>query len=212
MQPKMIEKLSPLGLAHQPAVLIWNAWFIVQAILLFGFPVQKHEIAAAVRPPARHWLGELAEVVIELVVALVIVLPALNLVDRYDHWLAWGLYAPRNSRAMLYVARDRAATIDARHQQYVTASGDGQWLEWRLDRWSLNALGVPIYPQDRFQLGVAEAAIVSQHLDGDFRIVIKSSADRWTGKREQSMISTRRELDAAQRQFVFNARPRSGGF
>jgi hypothetical protein len=208
----LIVLLSPLGLAHQPAVLIWNAWFIVQALLLFGFPGQKQEVAAAVPTSAPHWLSELIEVVVELVVALVIALPALNLVDRYDHWLAWGLYAPRNSRATLYIAHDRAAAIDPRYQQYLTPSADAEWVQWRLDAWSLDALGAPIYPQDRVQLGVAEAAIVSQHLDGGFRLVIQSSADRWTGEREQRTISARRELDAAQREFMFNARPRSGGF
>ena len=79
-------------------------------------------------------------------------------------------------------------------------------MQWRIDAWSLDALGVPIYPQDRFQLGVAEAAIASQHLGGDFRIVMQSTADRRTGERDEQTISSSR-TDAAQSKFFWNAHP-----
>jgi hypothetical protein len=210
MHAALILLLSPLGLAHQPAVLLWNGWFIVQAVLLFGFPAPQDERAApSVVGPPSHWVAELAEVAVEMLVLVVMLLPVLNLADRYDHWLAWGLYAPRNSRALLFVPRDHVATFAPKYRKYLHPQRNEDWVQWRLDNWSLDSLAVPLYPQDRFQLGVAEAVIAEQHLEGRFRIVLESPADRWTGRRKQQTITDLRALHQVQDSFYFNARPQS---
>lgn len=211
MHLALILLLSSWALDHQPAVMLWNDWFIVQAVLLFGFP-STEQVASTSPTQPTHWFGELAEVCVELLVVLVIALPALNLFDRYDHWLAWGLYAPRNSRVTLYLQRDESLTIDTVHREYLDMRGEGEWVALDLGKWSIDALAVPIYPQDRFQLGVVEAAIVDvtgqRPMPLRFRIIIESCADRWTGRREQRTITSLRQLHDAQAKFFFNARPR----
>ena len=211
MHLALILLLSPLALGHQPAVMLWNAWFIVQAVLLFGFPLTTP--ATSLSPiSAKNYIEEFAEVLAEVLVALVIALPALNLFDRYDHWLAWGLYAPRNSRATLYLPREKLPANGAAHRKYLDTRGEGEWIAWDLGKWSLDTLAVPIYPEDRFQLGAAEVAIAIASGQGQapvrFRIVVESPADRWTGRREERTITSFRELHDAQSQFFFNARPR----
>ncbi len=208
MHVALILLLSPLGLGHQPAVLVWNGWFIVQAVLLFGFPVNEIESAQHESPTAPTWASELSGVLAELLVGLVVILPVMRIIGRYDHWLAWGLYAPANSRVSLYIDSDRAASIEPHLQRYLTPTDNDRWQRWRLDAWSLDTLGVPIYPQDRFQLGVAQAAIESQHLEGDFEIVIESTADIWTGKRQSRSILDKRHLEAARQTYLLNSQPR----
>jgi hypothetical protein len=227
MHVALLLALGPLGLGHQPAVLVWNVWFIAQGLLLFGFPpspaASDETTGAADRQLS--WRRELADVVVELLVAAVIFLPALNFFDRFDHWPAWGLYAPRNSRALVFVPahvdtgsspvsmvstdadpstdRDRGAEV----AQAVSFHND--WKQIRLDLWSLQSLAVPIYPQDRFQLAVADATIRQRRWEDSFQIVLESPADRRTGQRRRQVIRTLAELRAAQQRYLLNARART---
>ncbi len=201
----LIVVLSPLGLNHQLGVLIWNVWFIAQALLLFGGDGQT--TGATIQQPRASLPRELTEVLVEFLVAAVILLPALNLVDRYDHWLAWGLYAPRNSRATLLIPANRTDRLPEQLQRYLTTSTDADWVRLRLDDWSLDELAVPIYPQDRFQLGAADAVIRDYKMQADFQIILESPADRLTGHRRRTLITSLAELQAAQKKFLLNAQP-----
>jgi hypothetical protein len=204
----LILLLSPLGLGHQPAVLVWNGWFIAQAVLLFGFPGKPAIGSPEDVEQLPSWASELYGVFGEVLIGLVVLLPLLRMAGRYDHWLAWGLYAPSNSRVSLYIDSARAASLAPHLQQYLAPTDNARWQRLRLDAWSLKALDVPIYPQDRFQLGVARAVIDSEHLDGDFEIVVESAADPWSGKREYSPILDARHLQAVQQTFLLNSQPR----
>ena len=114
--------LGPLGLNHQPGVLIWNAWFIAQAWLLFasskpskavqkGSDLETHQnLAAETRrssiesPPVELiWFGRLlASFVIAFPITCA-VSPWVELPIKADHWVAWEVYAPRSSRALVQV-------------------------------------------------------------------------------------------------------------
>lgn len=227
MHALLIAALSPLGLNHQPAVIVWNLWFIAQALLLFGFP-QASESAAAPEADARgisapgisapgisasglSLRGELSEVLVEFLVAAVILLPVLNWFGRFDHWLAWGLYAPRNSRAVLYIHQSQAERIPEEIGAHLGEPSEEGWRQLRLNRWSLDAVAVPVYPEDRFQVGVAEAVIREHGLHDAFQLIVQSPADRWTGRRANETIRSIAALEAHRRQYTLNARPRDEG-
>ncbi|MCA9267214.1 MAG: hypothetical protein KDA41_02025 [Planctomycetales bacterium] len=209
MHVLLILVLSPLGLDHQPGVMLWNGWFLVQNALLFGFPGRVGDASAQpdlASAPSTGAMKELCEVVVEWAIAVMIFAPALSLVGRLDHWLAWGLYAPNNSRAQLFLPRDAVAALPPALQHCcTTAPGEAEWAQVRLEQWSLESLGAPIYPQDRFQLAVADAILRRFHRKGEFRIVVESTADRITGARRREVIENRRQLLEAQRRFFFNA-------
>jgi hypothetical protein len=209
MHVALLLALGPLGLAHQPAVLVWNVWFIAQGLLLFGFPPRPASSDdEAIADRQLSWRRELAEVVVELLVAAVIFLPALNFFDRFDHWPAWGLYAPRNSRALVFVPTHvDTGSLPVSIAQAVSFHND--WKQIRLDLWSLQSLAVPIYPQDRFQLGVAEATIRQRRWEDSFQVVVESPPDRRTGQRRRQVIRTIAELRAAQQRYLLNARART---
>ena len=140
--------LSPLGLGHRWPVVIWNGLSILLVVWLFllrrqavGFGEHRPTIATK----------------FAVVFAIVILVgPLLRPVQLWDHWLAWGLYSPSNSRVEVFVSDSSAARLKEPVGKYLVDSdvriGSKQF---SLDRWSLESLGVPIYPQGRVQKAAA---------------------------------------------------------
>lgn len=206
--------LGPWGLRHQPGVLIWNAFFIAQVWLLFSGSGTGDSAASgasshdAARPPTadsraapRKWLPTGA-------VLAVVCLPLLEPWGGFDHWPSWGLYSPRNSRVQVEVHRAGIEQLPAELQAFLADVDDSiNWVPLKIDDWSLAALSVPIYPQDRFQLGVAEAIATRYRLDRTIRVHVRGMSDRWTGARSEKTLSGRQQIVAAANRFRLNAHP-----
>jgi hypothetical protein len=82
------------------------------------------------------------------------------------------------------------------------------WSWLRIDLWSLAATGTPIYPEDRFQLGVARAIAHEADLRDDIRIFHEEESDRWTGKRERSEKVGELAMGELTKRFLLNSAPR----
>jgi hypothetical protein len=196
--------LGPWGLAHQPGVLLWNAYFIVQDVVLFWPERDKAEAGAtAVAPQRVPWP------VLTLVLS-VISLPLAEPWGLWDLWPSWGLYASSAERVSLQVHRVAREQLPAVLEPYVEAPRDEHdpWLNVRLDRWALDARRAPIYPQARVQLGIAIAVAEGAGLAERARFVRFGRADRWTGKREAAIYVGVPEAHAAAERYFFNALPR----
>lgn len=219
--------LGPLGLRHQPGVLVWNAFFAIQAVLLFWPAARNHaspdRVGHAPHPTAfssaAGWI-----------VALMLMLPALERFGRFDHWLSWALYAPHSSRVAVYVTPEAIVRLpptlvalleepagiedeESRGEEAADLESrdlamEGRWVRLPIDRWSLATLGVPIYPQDRFQLGVALAVSRDARLDREIRVVLRSASDRLSGQRKTELLVGRPELLRAADRYFFSAKPR----
>lgn len=179
--------LGPLGLDHRPGVLLWNVYFIG----LWG--MLRPEVTA--RPRSASLGTQFATVVL----AAAICLPLLEPRGFWDHWVSWGLYSPRNSRTTLVIhqtALDRLGEekIDVSCLKFVGEPDNMGWRPVQIDQWSLEELGVPIYPQDRFQFGVARAVVSDLKLERGFRIDVYGMANRWTGKRKVRSATSLPEL------------------
>ena len=151
--------LGPWGLDHKPAVLLWNAFFIVQDVLLFGRPGPAGAIApqdAAIAPPDAQ-----APWAVQGLVYAAALLPFLSSTCWYDMWPSWGLYASSAERVVLFVHRNELDAVPNDLSAYVEEPSDPSdpWLRVRLDRWCLATVAAPLYPQNRYQLGVAEAFV-----------------------------------------------------
>jgi len=84
------------------------------------------------------------------VLAFVCVWPMTERWGLCDRWLAWSVYAARSERVSVTLTDEGLRRLPESARRCVA---DGElWL----DRWSLTALDVPIYPQSRFQFGVVE--------------------------------------------------------
>src|SRR4029079_10340197 len=102
--------------------------------------------------------------------------------------------------------------VELRSLVDVARDPDDPWLAVRLDRWSLDALGAPIYPQNRYQLGVAEALIVRFGLGHRARVFRFDMADRFTGARRYGLLPSLAKIDSAASEYFFNSRPRQALF
>ena len=200
--------LGPWGLDHWPGVLLWNAYFIAQDLVLFAGArrAQAGDVAEVpgsgdrLRPPS----------FITALMAAGMVLPFLQPWAWFDLWPSWGLYAACSERVALQVHRQQRENLPEELYPFLTepAEADDPWLTLRLDRWSLAALGAPIYPQNRMQLGVAQSVISQSDLGNRARIVRFSLADRWSGERRHDILTGPAQCEAAAGEYWLNARPR----
>jgi len=196
--------LGPLGLQHQPGVLLWNVFFIGQAYLLF-WPLKSERPGTDVKPC--HPPNRLAN----LTLYFVLLWPLTQPWGWCDHWPAWELYATRGSRIQVFLAAPAWEFADDL-AEFAAEQPSEQfgpiWRELRLDRWSLQQLRAPIYPQDRFQLGVAEFVLEVIPQEQQVLIQWHGPADRWTGQRDQRLLRGRREAQEFGARFFWNTRPR----
>ena len=196
--------LGPWGLGHHWGVLTWNLAFIAMMVVLFLRPQTNSDSPALPKTtqPMRS-MGTYLGVAI-------LALPLLEPAGLLDHWPAWQLYAPRNSRAALQLVNvpdERAAELPASLQAFVEADQGSPYRYVDLDAWSLQELNAPIYPQDRFQLGVALGFLAKADLASSAVITLESPAARWTGKRKRTRLHGQAEFLEAAAGFRLQALP-----
>ncbi|WP_145094927.1 hypothetical protein [Rosistilla carotiformis] len=200
--------LGPFGLNHQPGVLIWNLCSATLVGLLFwklenGGSLKREEVLRS-EPPTH-----LQPLAVGLLAA-VSVAPVLEPFGFYDHWLAWGLYAPHNSRVKLLVDERVVDRLPPSLRTHTTPVAEGsRTRQVNLDRWSIACLSVPIYPQSRFQTGVALAVLRQSQLNNGFWIEIQSDSNRRTGQRTVEEFGNLDQLKLQMSHYQLNALPRA---
>ena len=131
---------------------------------------------------------------------------------RFDHLdikFREQICSARTSRAKLEISPSDIEKLPKALQPFlsVQAAHDGfQALD--LNRWSLITTGAPIYPEDRFQFGVAVDVVRQCNLKS-FRIAVAGQSDRWTGKRAWQIVTRQDELDRLADYFRLNTHSRS---
>lgn len=176
----LIGILSPLGLGHRWPVVIWNAMSILFVIWLF---LNSKETG---RAQGRATLVAQAGMLFAIIV---LAGPLLRPVQLWDHWLAWGLYSPSNSRVEISISDTARGRISEGLLKYLPDE-DGSFGSSRfaIDRWSLDELGVPIYPQARFQKSAAIEWIRSNELGRHATVIELSSSHPATGERQETRV------------------------
>ena len=164
----LILALGPLGLGHRSGVLLWNIAFIGHDWLLFRpststdprhgrslqeTPMLNNELKSkSCKAPA---LADAASCLLRSygrpgIVMAAVLWPITEPFGICDHWLAWSVYSTRTERVTVTLTTAGTRRLPEAAQRLVKGS------ELPLDRWSLESLNVPIYPQLRFQLGIVE--------------------------------------------------------
>ena len=202
--------LGPLGLSHSWGVLLWNLFFIVQVVLLFWFsPEQAAAPHDAPIASGTTWLAQ-------AVCILVLLFPVLELIGLGDPWPAWGLYASHVGRSHLFLPRQAVGSLPPELQKYVADEpGEQLYVPVKLDRWSLDTTGAPIYPGSRFAFAVGRGFVMKTGTGNFARFVVESPAGRFRGERDSDAIAGARLAQEADQRFWLNTRPRdfylSGG-
>lgn len=206
--------LGPWGLNHKPGVLIWNVYFIVQDVLLFWSAARAAPATAEGREEERLFGPGAGNRVAQVITLAAMGLPFLAPNTGFDLWPSWGLYASSAEGITLFVHRLAVDDLPPELRQFVERpeSPDDPWAVLRLDRWSLDALGAPIYPQNRYQLGVAEAVIVRYQLANRFRLIRFEMAHRWCGERNVRAVVGVSQLEEGANDYFFNSRPNQASF
>lgn len=206
-------------LQHSWGVLLWNLQFATQAIVLFVLPKQPlplvRSLTSQTSMPGSIRIGRQSprlDWTLRFVVALlvaVLVLPVTERAGYWDHWPSWALYAPHSSRVRVTVARFAVHQLP-RSMTDLLGEDDLEQseVELPLARWSFRQLGVPIYPQARFQLGVARGLAKQMESEFAIQVEVRSAADRFTGERQSTKLQGVREICGQRDRFWLGSRPR----
>ena len=202
----LILLFSPLGLDQLPGVIIWNAQFIVMLLILFS-PDYWWDADEPNQQP-RHDPGRSLSTVGVVFACFVILFPLTQFWGICDHWPAWELYAPRTSRTRLILepGQPRMPGLPVRTTRLLGLNTDEvDWAEW-----SQSALGVPIYPQARFQLGCCRALLTLEDAKRPAvaACVLESAADHRTGSRNDTRIRVIDIPRFGDQQYWLNTQPR----
>ncbi len=204
----LLLSLGPLGHNHRAGVLVWNLFFLVQNGTLFRRKiVETRPIESTIDTTQRkpiEWGNSIAQII----VLAALVWPVSESFGFCDHWPAWAVYAAKPERVNVLIHQEELEKIPTHLKQYLAfESFTDEWTPLRIDRWSLNSVLSPIYPQDRFQVGVA-LGIVDEFELHRILVVIEGPANRWSGKRTIRQLEGIESLEQWARTYRLNARPR----
>ena len=214
MHSLLIAALGPWGAGHKAGVLLWNVSFIIQNIVLFGMAGANDKATVAVPIAAgsetqRSWIGSVLRGAVRATVAIAILFPLTQPFGLCDTWPAWAVYATGPERVRVFVAEIDREHLSAGVRPYLEPPRfrDGRCLV-RIDRWSLDATQAPIYPQNRFKLGVALDLAVRGRLKEPILVEVDGSANRWTGTCESRELIGADEISAELARDWLNGFPR----
>lgn len=210
--------LGPLFMDQSYAVLVWNLFLAVQAAWLFAFAPPTTTHSAEAEPLSRNQattntsgppqpVRRILRPLFSVLIPLAVLMPSLERIPHgrpygyWDHWLSWSLYSPHTSRTDIQIHQSATTDLPSFARQFAepTPEDDG-WLRVAIDRWSLAELSAPVYPQARFQLGVAEQ--LGQLVPPSaIRAKVRTTSDRWTGAREETWLLGQPAIEAQARQF-----------
>ena len=227
MHLALLAALGPFGLNHSLGVLLWNVFFIAQNWLLFREAAASHPPSGEiVLVQVRSWLRDLViwprsrlnRLALGVVVAAM-AWPVLEPFGYCDHWLAWAVYSARNDLFEISLSGETnlSGLPVSLHRNVVILHGDEGVVErggFVLADWSLDSLDAPIYPQNRFHVGVWLAVL--DRCDPELTnawLYLWGSRDRWTARTVHSRGLVRRdEIEAVADTFDWNAHPRLATF
>ncbi|KAA9340203.1 MauE/DoxX family redox-associated membrane protein [Adhaeribacter soli] len=142
--------LSPLGIDGNYIVYPWNIAMIGLVILSF----------LQVKGSSFTWQGtSLKSKLLSLLILLLAwFMPVFNFFGYWDSYLAFSLYSEKINEYYIIVAEDELLKIDQRLSAYFLQSKDlqgGQIID--VNKWSLEELNVPFYPETRVFKKVCES-------------------------------------------------------
>ncbi len=230
--------LGPLGLNHSAGVVCWNLQFAGQAMWLFVLldanRLDKPTDVVA-EPTEVRWKNYLAIAISGLAVALPLG-ERNGLWDHWASWALYAPHSSRTEvwiantsvdllpaslqqaiaeeRTSRQLPREQLPREQTPREQPSEGAGDGLaetsalWLRVPIERWSLAETRAPVYPQARFQLGVARS--LSTRIVSEFKIkcIVRSVAARWDGRRRNREYRGPSAIASASRTFWFGTTPR----
>lgn len=200
----LISILGPWNLNHSLGVVLWNMLLIVQDyLILVRNPQIAEPLDHAVASPARNRnIDRLMGVLVRFIVIVAILAPLLERREYWDHWTSWSLYSPHTSHVDIEFHQSSIDQLSPSLQKFLLddTNQDG-WLILDLGSWSLSARRVPVYPQARYQVGLAAELARQYELGDEIRARLSGVSNRWSGKRDMTLMLNRNEIEAMARKY-----------
>ena len=202
--------IALFNLNHKPAVLLWNIGFVLQALYFLSTDTASSKLQS-------NLTGKVSQTVNRMAVAAACFLPFLNYepVHIWDNWPSWALYSTRSERVGVFVLDEAKQRLPPSVRQFVGPPSP-ILCRVKVDRWSLEETGAPVYPEDRFWVGVAlqlSAAVPrDQNSSAEpihIHMQIEFPANRLSGKRKTVRLAGRQQLIGHASRFWLNAVPSS---
>ncbi|MFC1757269.1 MauE/DoxX family redox-associated membrane protein [Planctomycetota bacterium] len=206
----LIMILGPWGLDHHLGVLLWNVLFASEVLVAFGRVTPIDDEAEKIPTVGRPFMQSLAV----LATVVCIGLPLWEIAGgKLDHWPAWSLYSDRTDKVELFIDSEHAAQLPPDVLRHLGPPIPFQtWRKLYLEQWSLSETRAPIYPEDRFQVGVI-ADVCNQlglaNKNGGAKMVVHGPPDRMSGKRQNTSYIGTDAINGAAIQFRLNSKARS---
>ena len=153
--------MGPFGNNYNSVVWPWNLMMIVLAMLLFSGKTNERFFSVS------HLFKQ---PVFYLVIALFWILPAFNLVGKWETYLSFSLYSGNNNNAKILMCDDAYNRLPFYVRHYVHYQG-GQYLLYPKE-WCLYELKTPLYPEKRvFENVYNYVQVISHSTEQDVKLV-----------------------------------------
>lgn len=203
--------LGPWGLGHSAGVLIWNGYFIAQNFILFG--CTPNTVNRPTTDPVLIQRTIPSQWVAVLLIGWSVLWPSLEPWGYCDLWPAWGLYAQHGEQLTVWITDRGKQRLPAIWQESATrklnvSNRPGDW-SLHPQQVSLKSVAAPLYPQNRFQLGVILNLFTGAGIEPeDVSAIWYFPANRWTGARRSIQLTSLPELQKMADRCWLNARSR----
>ena len=215
MHVALLAALGPLGLNHSLGVLLWNAFFLVQSWLLFRATADERALAdETFAAQMGQWWRDLAtwpasrtnRLALGTVLAAM-TWPVLEPLGYCDHWLAWAVYSARAETVQISTDVFHTGHINLTDRERSRLGVQLDLGTLHIGKWSLGTLGVPVYPNERFQLGVASAVLLTVQPRYPCVCVVLSARGRMINGRFERLVKPN-DLSTELDRYAINAHPR----
>jgi hypothetical protein len=188
--------LSPFGLDQSAIVLVWNGALIAENIVLFRRVVPE----AAEKTSSAPWVS-----FTRLVFMIIAILPFAERRGLFDAWPSFAYYASHVEQTRVWTFGDDSG-LPPEARKLLDRMGPKEVPRGlRLTDWSRAVRGVPIYPQARVAIGMAEW-LATRCPGLSVRVTHLSSADRRGSRSQVELIGLESIRNYGER-YVINAHP-----
>jgi hypothetical protein len=192
------------SLGHEWGVVLWNLFFLVQNVWVFGVWSNRNADPASESQPA-VWNVFASRAVIGLVLCY----PALEFVGLCDHWPAWAVYCSRPAQLRVLIEEEAAQQLPDRLKKLLGSPGPLEdRVPLRLEHWAFERRDCPLYPQLRYRLALGTALLSGEVEDRAVTFEIAKTPNRWTGSRERVMLTGLWSAEEFEARYFFNTRAR----
>ncbi|MBI1192487.1 MAG: hypothetical protein GC205_04860 [Bacteroidetes bacterium] len=147
-------RVAVVGLVcmHLGIAVALSPWFYGWNLIVIPWNLALGAINVLVFWPAKesalHWLRPQGTPLLQpLLILVFVLLPALNLVGRWDHYLSASLYSYKVPFAKIYLAPEHAANLPEHIEKYVFDDEQGLFVE--VTYWAMGELQTAPYPEER---------------------------------------------------------------